>query len=212
MTVLSALGRYRLIPVVVLDSSDDAVALGTALVEGGLPIAEVTLRTPAALAAIEHLADRGDVIVGAGTVTTPEQAEAACAAGARFIVSPGISQAVLETCAELGIPSVPGAVTATEVQAALELGASTVKFFPASLCGGPAMITALAAPFGDVKFIPTGGVDPSNLAEYLRLPAVVAVGGSWMVPRDRLRAGDFDAIRSLVAEAAALASTHPPVP
>jgi len=126
------------------------------------------------------------------------------AAGARFVVSPGLSRAVVERCGEHGVLALPGAVTATEVQAALELGLSTVKFFPAGTSGGPGAIKALAAPFGGVAFVPTGGVGPGNLADYLAVPAVAAVGGSWMVPRDRVKAGDFAGIRTLCAEAVAL--------
>ena len=204
--VLDRLAQHRLVPVVVLDDAADAVPLGAALVAGGLPVAEVTFRTAAAADAVRALADRGDLLVGAGTVLTPAQVDAAVAAGARFVVSPGTSRAVVERCAEHGIAALPGAVTATEVQAALELGLSTVKFFPAGTSGGAAAIAALAAPFASVRFVPTGGVGPANLAEYLALPSVCAVGGSWMVPRDRIRGGDFDAVRELTRRAVALAA------
>src|SRR5664279_509167 len=177
MNALPTLSAARLVPVVVLDDAADAHALAGALVAGGLPIAEVTFRTAAAQDSIRAMAARGDILVGAGTVLTAEQ----------------------------GVLALPGAVTATEVQAALELGLSTVKFFPAGTSGGPAAIAALAAPFGGVGFVPTGGVGPKNLAEYLAVPAVAAVGGSWMVPRDLVKAGDFDSIRRLTADAVALA-------
>lgn len=206
MDVLSELSRGRLVPVVVLDDAGDANGLAEALVGGGLPVAEVTFRTAAAAEAIKTMAGRGDVLVGAGTVLTPTQVDQAVDAGARFIVSPGLSRAVIERCQERGVPAIPGAVTATEVQAALELGVSTVKFFPAGTSGGSAAIAALAAPFGGLSFVPTGGIGPKNLLEYLNLPVVAAVGGSWMVPRDRIRAGDVDGIRRLVAEAVALAA------
>ena len=202
--VLTALRAARLVPVVVLDDAADADALAGALVEGGLPVAEVTFRTAAAQDSIRAMAARGDILVGAGTVLTPEQVDQAVAAGARFVVSPGLSRAVVERCGEHGVLALPGAVTATEVQAALELGLSTVKFFPAGTSGGPGAIKALAAPFGGVAFVPTGGVGPGNLADYLAVPAVAAVGGSWMVPRDRGKAGDFAGIRTLCAEAVAL--------
>jgi 2-dehydro-3-deoxyphosphogluconate aldolase/(4S)-4-hydroxy-2-oxoglutarate aldolase len=143
--------------------------------------------------------------VGAGTVLTPTQVDRAVAAGARYVVSPGLSRAVVERCAEHGVPALPGVVTATEVQAALELGLTTVKFFPAGTSGGARAIAALAAPFGEVRFVPTGGIGPADLADYLRVDAVVAVGGSWMVPRDRIAAGDFAAVQRLTAEAVALA-------
>jgi 2-dehydro-3-deoxyphosphogluconate aldolase/(4S)-4-hydroxy-2-oxoglutarate aldolase len=203
--VRKALSTARLVPVVVLDDAADADGLAGALVAGGLPVAEVTFRTAAARDAIAAMAARGDILVGAGTVLTAEQVDQAVAAGARFVVSPGLSRAVVERCAELGVLALPGAVTATEVQAALELGLSTVKFFPAGTSGGPAAIKALAAPFGDVQFVPTGGVGPANLAEYLAIPAVAAVGGSWMVPRERVKAGDFAGIQQLTADAVAAA-------
>lgn len=201
MDVLAALRDHRVVPVVVLDEAADADPLGAALVAGGLPIAEVTLRTSAGPDAIRALVDRGDLLVGAGTVLTADQVDVAVTAGARFVVSPGLSRAVVERCAEHGVPAVPGAVTATEVQAAVELGLRMVKFFPAGTSGGPAAIRALAAPFPDVEFVPTGGIGPSTLGGYLTIPAVAAVGGSWMVPRDRIAAGDFDEVRRLTHEA-----------
>ena len=202
--VPAALGRARLVPVVVLDDAADAGPLADALVAGGLPVAEVTFRTPAAGDSIRAMADRGGLLLGAGTVLTPAQVDQAVAAGASYVVSPGLSRAVVERCAEHGVLALPGTVTATEVQAALELGLTSVKFFPAGTSGGAPAIAALAAPFAGVRFIPTGGIGPADLAEYLCIDAVVAVGGSWMVPRDRIRSGDFDAVRRLTAEAVAL--------
>jgi 2-dehydro-3-deoxyphosphogluconate aldolase / (4S)-4-hydroxy-2-oxoglutarate aldolase len=205
--VLDRLAAHRLVPVVVLDEARDAGPLADALVAGGLPVAEVTFRTPAAADAIRAMADRGgDVLVGAGTVVTCAQVDAAVAAGARYLVSPGTSRAVVERAQERGVPVLPGAVTATEVQAALDLGLDTVKFFPAGTSGGSAAIAALAAPFAGVRFVPTGGVGPGNLDQYLALPCVAAVGGSWMVPRDRVRDGDLAGVRTLVADAVALAT------
>jgi 2-dehydro-3-deoxyphosphogluconate aldolase/(4S)-4-hydroxy-2-oxoglutarate aldolase len=205
MDVLPALSAARLVPVVVLDDAADADGLAGALVAGGLPIAEVTFRTGAAQDSIRAMAARGDILVGAGTVLTPEQVDQAVAAGARFVVSPGLSRAVVERCQEHGVLALPGAVTATEIQAALELGLTTVKFFPAGTSGGAAAIAALAAPFGGVKFVPTGGVSPKNLAEYLAIPSVAAVGGSWMVPRDRVKARDFAGIQQLTTDSVVLA-------
>jgi len=205
MTTIDTLCATRLVPVVVLDDAADAGRLGDALVDGGLPVAEVTFRTAAAADAIRVLADRGDILVGAGTVLTPDQVDQAVAAGATFVVSPGLSRAVVERCREHGVLPLPGVVTATEIQAAMELGLTTVKFFPAGASGGARAIAALAAPFGGVTFVPTGGVGPDDLGEYLSIPAVAAVGGSWMVPRDRIRAGDFDEVRRLTARAVALA-------
>lgn len=207
MDVLSALSSARLVPVVVLDDAADADALAGALVAGGLPIAEVTFRTAAALDSIRAMSARGDILVGAGTVLTVAHVDQAVAAGARFVVSPGLSRAVVERCQEKGVLVLPGAVTATEVQAALELGITTVKFFPAGTSGGPAAIKALAAPFGGVSFVPTGGVGPKNLADYLSIPVVTAVGGSWMVPRDLVNAGDFAGIQALTAECVAMVRT-----
>jgi len=204
MDVLSVLNAARLVPVVVLDDSADADELACALVAGGLPVAEVTFRTAAAAESIRVMAARGDILVGAGTVLTIAQVDQAVAAGASFVVSPGLSRAVVERCQEKGVLALPGAVTATEVQAALELGITTVKFFPAGTSGGAAAIKALAAPFGAVRFVPTGGVDPKNLAEYLSIPVVAAVGGSWMVPRDLVKSGDFAGIQALTVEAVAI--------
>ncbi|WP_199423392.1 bifunctional 4-hydroxy-2-oxoglutarate aldolase/2-dehydro-3-deoxy-phosphogluconate aldolase [Actinotalea solisilvae] len=205
METLAQLAAARLVPVVVLDDAADAAPLAAALVEGGLPVAEVTFRTAAAADAIRAMSERGDVLVGAGTVLTPAQVDQAVAAGASYVVSPGLSRAVVERCREHGVLPLPGAVTATEIQAALELGLSTVKFFPAGTSGGAKAIAALAAPFGGVTFVPTGGVGAANLHEYLDLPSVVAVGGSWMVPKDLVRAGDFAGITRLTTEAVALA-------
>ena len=207
MDVLSALSAARLVPVVVLDDAADADALAGALVAGGLPVAEVTFRTAAAQESIRAMSGRGDILVGAGTVLTVPQVDQAVAAGASFVVSPGLSRAVVERCQDKGVLALPGAVTATEVQAALELGITTVKFFPAGTSGGAAAIIALAAPFGGVSFVPTGGVGPKNLAEYLSIQAVAAVGGSWMVPRDLVKSGDFAGIQALTAEAVAMVRT-----
>ena len=206
--VLPTLSAARLVPVVVLDDAADADALAGALVAGGLPVAEVTFRTAAAPDSIRAMTARGDILVGAGTVLTVAQVDQAVAAGARFVVSPGLSRAVVQRCQEHGVLALPGAITASEVMAALELGLTTVKFFPAGTSGGAAAIKALAAPFGDVRFVPTGGVGPKNLADYLALPCVAAVGGSWMVPRDRVKAGDFTGIQQLTADAVALAHAN----
>jgi 2-dehydro-3-deoxyphosphogluconate aldolase / (4S)-4-hydroxy-2-oxoglutarate aldolase len=207
MDVLSALSTARLVPVVVLDAAADANALAGALVAGGLPVAEVTFRTAAAQDSIRAMSARGDILVGAGTVLTVAQVDQAVAAGASFVVSPGLSRAVVERCQDKGVLALPGAVTATEVQAALELGITTVKFFPAGTSGGAAAISAFAAPFGGVSFVPTGGVGPKNLAEYLSIQAVAAVGGSWMAPRELVKSGDFAGIQALTAEAVAMVRT-----
>ncbi len=204
--VLAALAERRVVPVVVLDDAAHAGLLADALVAGGLPVAEVTFRTAAAVDAIRVMADRGAILVGAGTVLTPAQVDEAVAAGARYVVSPGLSRTVVERCGEHGVLALPGTVTATEIQAALELGLTTVKFFPAGTSGGAPAIAALAAPFGGLRFMPTGGIGPANLHEYLAIPAVTAVGGSWMVPRDAVAAGDVARIAALSREAVALAA------
>lgn len=209
MDPLVALAQARLVPVVVLDDAAQADPLAGALVAGGLPVAEVTFRTAAAAESIRIMADRGDILLGAGTVLTVDQVDQAVAAGASYIVSPGLSRAVVERCQEHGVLALPGAVSATEIQAALELGLTTVKFFPAGTSGGAPAIKALAAPFGGVKFVPTGGVGPANLHDYLAIPAVSAVGGSWMVPRDLVNSGDYAKITELTADAVALAAAAP---
>ena len=204
--VHAALARHRLVPVVVLDDATDAGPLAQALVEGGLPVAEVTFRTEAARDSIARMAARGDILVGAGTVLTPAQVDLAVDAGASFVVSPGLSRAVVERCRERGVTVLPGAVTATEIQAALEMGLTTVKFFPARASGGVEVVKALSAPFRGVRFVPTGGIDGDDCVEYLRLSSVLAVGGSWMVPRTAISVGDFDRIRELTVAAVAAAA------
>lgn len=204
-TVLSQVLSHVLIPVVVVRDVADVDPLGEALVSGGLPVAEVTLRTSAAEGAMSALAERRDVLVGAGTVLTPGQAERAIAAGARFVVSPGLSADVVRCCQEADVPVLPGAVSATDVMRALDLGVQTVKFFPAETSGGPAAIHALAAPFAGVSFVPTGGIGPANLASYLALECVAAVGGSWMVPSAALKARDIPMLTTLVSDAVAQA-------
>lgn len=206
MSVIEQLTQRRVIPVVVLHDATRAAPLAEAMVAGDLPVAEVTFRTDAAEASIRSMAAVGELLVGAGTVVSVDQVDRAVAAGARFIVSPGTSLPVVRRCHELGVPVFPGAVTATEVMTLLDEGVSVVKFFPAGTSGGPKAISALSAPFGAVRFIPTGGVGPANLHEYLDLPSVVAAGGSWMVPADAIAAGDFGTVTRLCAEAVTLAA------
>jgi 2-dehydro-3-deoxyphosphogluconate aldolase/(4S)-4-hydroxy-2-oxoglutarate aldolase len=206
--LLSELASHLLVPVVVIDDAATADSLGDALVAGGLPVAEVTFRTAAGVEALRRLAARGDILVGAGTVLTAQQVDAAVEAGADYIVSPGLSRTVVERCVHHGVLPLPGAVTATEVQAALELGLRTVKFFPAESSGGVAAVRALSAPFIELGFMPTGGIGPDNLADYLAVPAVRAVGGSWMVPRKLI--GDTAGVTSLIDEAVRLAKSLRP--
>lgn len=206
--VLAAIGRHRLVPVVVLDRAEDAMPLAQALVDGGLPIAEVTFRTDAARDSIARMAERGDVLVGAGTVLTSDQVDLAVDAGAAFVVSPGLSRTVVERCHARDVPVLPGVATATEIQAALEMGLATLKFFPARTAGGPEALKALSAPFVGVSFVPTGGIGPDDCVEYLGLPSVLAVGGSWMVPRQTIAEGGFGRIHELTeAAVAAVAAT-----
>jgi len=201
VTPLAQLRTHAVLPVIIADDRDCADSLGDALVAGGLPLAEVTLRTPAALDVIRVLAQRTDILVGAGTVLTADQVDASVDAGAAFIVSPGLSRAVVGRCLDRAVLPIPGAVTATEVQAALEFGLDTVKFFPAESAGGSAAISALAAPFASMSFVPTGGVNESNLDSYLALPSVIAVGGSWMVPRELVRSHDVAGLVGVISSA-----------
>jgi 2-dehydro-3-deoxyphosphogluconate aldolase/(4S)-4-hydroxy-2-oxoglutarate aldolase len=198
------LGGHRVVPVVVLDDAGKADELGAALVEGGLPVAEATFRTPEAAAVLRRLAERPDLLVGAGTVITAAQVDLAHDAGARFVVSPGLSAAVVRRCQELGLPVFSGTSTASEIIAALDLGVETVKFFPAEACGGLGTIKALSAAFPHVRFVPTGGISLESAPTYLSHRAVAAVGGSWMVAPDLLAAGRWDEV---VARCAATVST-----
>jgi 2-dehydro-3-deoxyphosphogluconate aldolase/(4S)-4-hydroxy-2-oxoglutarate aldolase len=197
----------RIVPVVVLKDAADAGPLAEALVTGGLPVAEVTFRTPAAADAIRAMSAFPGMIVGAGTVVRPEQVDEAADAGATFIVSPGLSTAVVRRARERGLVVIPGVVTPTEIMAALDLGLTTLKFFPANTFGGASALKSLGAPFRGVRFIPTGGVSATNLTEYLSLTNVVAVGGSWMVDPRLIGEGDFAAIRGLAADAVAAAAS-----
>jgi 2-dehydro-3-deoxyphosphogluconate aldolase/(4S)-4-hydroxy-2-oxoglutarate aldolase len=204
-TIIDQIAKLKLIPMVVMDKADDAEPFGDALVKGGLPIAEVTFRTPAAESSIRALAERGDVLVGAGTVLTTEQADRAIDAGAQFIVAPGTNPKVVEHVLKRGLPMVPGVVTPSEIELAMSLGVPLLKFFPAETMGGVATLKALAGPYPEVRFVPTGGITPELAPGYLRLKNVVACGGSWMAPRELMRAGRFDAITCLVEQAAKLA-------
>jgi 2-dehydro-3-deoxyphosphogluconate aldolase/(4S)-4-hydroxy-2-oxoglutarate aldolase len=197
---------YHIVPVVVLDDARDAEPLAQALLEGGLPIAEVTFRTGAAAESIAIMSEVQGLTVGAGTVTTLAQLETALRAGAQFIVCPGLRTDLVRAAQAAGVPVLPGAVTPSEIMAAQDLGLDTVKFFPAEVYGGPAAIKALAGPFVSMRFIPTGGVTTDNLADYLSLSWVPAVGGSWMVSKSIVAAKRFRRIAELCAEAVALAS------
>ena len=192
------ISKYNVIPVVRLDSLQHASPLFGALHEGGLPIAEVTLRTDCALDAIGEAARRDDFLIGAGTVLNAEQCAEALKAGAAFIVSPGFDAGVVKLCQEHNVPCFPGAATATEIQTAFNAGLRTVKFFPAESLGGAKTLAALAAPFHQMTFIPTGGINATNAIDYLKQPYVPVVGGSWLVKPELYENGDF----SLVTERA----------
>jgi 2-dehydro-3-deoxyphosphogluconate aldolase/(4S)-4-hydroxy-2-oxoglutarate aldolase len=210
-SVLARIEKFRLLPIVVLDKAEHAAAFGDTLVAGGLPIVEFTLRTPAAEPAIRTLAKRGDLLVGAGTILTIEQADRAIDAGAQFLVAPGTNPKVVEHVLKRGLPMVPGVATPSEIELAVSLGAEVLKFFPAETMGGVAALKALAGPFPDVRFLPTGGITPELLPSYLRLRSVVACGGSWIAPRDLLAAGRFDAIAALIEQAKKLLAGPPDV-
>jgi 2-dehydro-3-deoxyphosphogluconate aldolase/(4S)-4-hydroxy-2-oxoglutarate aldolase len=202
--VLGALAKLRVVPVVVAEQPEQAEPLALALVRGGLPCAEVTFRTAAAEAVLREMAQNPDVLVGAGTVLRPEQVDRAVNAGARFVVMPGFNARVVAACQELGVPVIPGIATPTEILSALDAGLDTVKFFPAESLGGVAALKAMSAPFGGVRFMPTGGITAASMRSYLSLPSVVAVGGSWMVAPRLLQAGQYDEVSRLAAEAVEL--------
>ncbi len=206
MIINELLSKNPVVPLVQADDPAIAVSTSQALAAGGLQVAEVVLRTDRALECLRAVADEvPDMIAGAGTVLSAEQAHAALAHGAKFIVSPGLDDGVVAVAREHGVPVYPGTMTPTEVQRAFNLGLDTVKFFPASIAGGLPALKALASVFRTMKFMPTGGVGPDNLADFLAVPAVLACGGSWLTPADAIEAGDYDKIRKLAAEAVAIA-------
>ncbi len=193
------------IPVIVLHDLAHAVPMARALVAGGVRMLEVTLRTPQALACMEQIARNvPEAVVGAGTVRNPAEAQAAASAGARFAVSPGYTSRLGQACRDLGLPLLPGVATGSEIMKALDDGFFQLKFFPALQAGGPAMLKAWSGPFGEVNFCPTGGVTLQNAHEFLALPNVICVGGSWLVPADALASGDWARITQLASEAARL--------
>ena len=199
---LELLRRLRLVPVLVIDDPADAAPLANALAAGGLPCAEVTFRTAAAGEAIRRMIDaQPEMLVGAGTVLTPAQADEAQAAGARFIVSPGFNPAVVDRSQEWGVPIYPGVCTPTEIEAALQKNLRVLKFFPAEPAGGLSYLKAIAAPYSMVEFIPTGGINAVKLPTYLSFRSVIACGGSWMAPGEWIRSGAFDKIERETASA-----------
>ena len=201
MDIAEKFQKIGVVPVVVLEDAKDAVPLAKALVEGGLPCAEVTFRTEAAEESIRLMAEQfPDMLVGAGTVLTKEQVDAA-AAGAKFIVSSGFDPEIVDYCLKKEIPVYPGCVSPSEVAQAVKRGLKVVKFFPAEPAGGLPMIKAMAAPYVGLKFMPTGGINAKNLEEYLSCDKIICCGGSWMVKGDLVKAGEFDKIKELTAEA-----------
>ena len=201
--------ELRVVPVVVLEDEKAAVPLAKALVQGGLPCAEVTFRTEAAAESIRLMSEAyPDMLVGAGTVLTTEQVDLAVKSGAKFIVSPGFDPEVVDYCLEKNIPVLPGCITPSEVAQAVKRGLKVVKFFPAEQAGGIAMIKAMAAPYYNVKFMPTGGISPKNLKDYLSCDKILCCGGSWMVKGDMIKNGEFDKIQMLVKEAKELARNN----
>lgn len=200
--ILEKISELKIVPVVVLNDAKDARPLAKALVDGGLPCAEVTFRTDAAEESIRIMAEEyPDMLVGAGTVLTTDQVDRAVAAGAKFIVSPGLNPRIVKYCVERDILIVPGCSNASDIEQALENGLEVVKFFPAEQAGGLAMIKALAAPYVNVKFMPTGGVNQKNINDYLSFKKVVACGGTWMVKNDLVESGNFEEITRLTKEA-----------
>ena len=200
--VLSKIQIMGIVPVIKLDDSKDAVPLAKALCEGGLPCAEITFRTSAAEESIRLMREAfPEMLIGAGTVLTTEQVDLAVNAGATFIVSPGLNLRVARYCIDKNIPVIPGCSTPSDIEAAIELGLEVVKFFPAEAAGGLPMIKAMAAPYVNMKFMPTGGINPSNLISYLDFPKIIACGGSWMVNDNLVRSGDFNKIKEMTKEA-----------
>lgn len=208
MSIVERFQELGVVPVVVLDEAKDAVPLAEALVEGGLPCAEVTFRTEAAKESIRLMTERfPDMLVGAGTVLSRDQVDAALEAGAKFIVSPGFDAEIVDYCLEKKIPVFPGCISPSEFAQAVKRGLRVVKFFPAESAGGIGMIRAMAAPYVGIKFMPTGGINTGNLGEYLSCDKILCCGGSWMVKSEFVKNGEFDKIRELTQEARNLAKS-----
>lgn len=211
MEIIERVSQIGIIPVISIPKLDHALPLAESLVEGGLPCAEVTFRTAAAAESIAQIRSRfPDIFIGAGTVLTTEQAQTAIDAGAQFIVSPGTNPVVVQYCLEKKITIFPGVCTPSEIEMALAEGVEVLKFFPAEPMGGVNFLKAVCAPYRNVRFIPTGGIDPNNIGQYLALPQVLACGGSWMVKPELFEAGEWGKVRTLAAEAVALVKSLRP--
>jgi 2-dehydro-3-deoxyphosphogluconate aldolase/(4S)-4-hydroxy-2-oxoglutarate aldolase len=207
--ILERLGDFAVIPVVKIEKASDALALGKALLDGGLPCAEITFRTPDAQSAIKILSSAyPEMIIGAGTVHSVDQARSAIQAGAQFIVSPGLNPEVVKWCINNNIAVTPGVATPTEIEMALGEGLTVLKFFPAQAFGGTKTLRALSSAYSMIKFIPTGGINASNLSDYIQLPMVHACGGSWLVKTDLITSQEFDTITKLTQEALAIVQQH----
>ncbi len=203
--LLEQMKQYGIVPVVVLDDANDARPLAKALCEGGLPIAEITFRTEAAVDAIRIISEEfPEMLIGAGTVLNAGQVDAAIQAGAKFIVSPGLNPRTVTYCTEKKILMIPGCTNPSDIELAMELGLEAVKFFPAEQAGGVSMIKAMAAPYSIIQFMPTGGINESNIKNYLSFEKVFACGGSWMVKSELIKQKDFEKIVQLTREAAAM--------
>ncbi|MGF1767583.1 bifunctional 4-hydroxy-2-oxoglutarate aldolase/2-dehydro-3-deoxy-phosphogluconate aldolase [Enterovibrio makurazakiensis] len=204
-SIKEQLKALKVIPVIAIDNAEDIIPLGKVLAENGLPAAEITFRSDAAVEAIRLLrASQPDMLIGAGTVLNREQAIAAKEAGATFIVSPGFNPNTVKACQEMGIDIVPGVNNPSTVEAALEMGLTLLKFFPAEASGGINMVKSLLAPYTNVELMPTGGINPANVNDYLAIPRVVACGGTWMVDKKLIEEGNWDELARLTREAAAL--------
>lgn len=200
--IIKKVGLYGIVPVVKIDNVEDAIPLARALCKGGLPVAEITFRTACAAEAIKKITTEfPNMLVGAGTVLTPEQADAAVAAGAKFIVSPGLNPRVVKHCIDIGVPITPGCANPSDLEIAIELGLDVVKFFPAEAAGGLPMIKAMSAPYGGLKFMPTGGINEANILSYLKFNKILACGGSYMVSSDLINNGEWDKITELTRNA-----------
>ena len=207
-TITQKIGELGVVPVIAIEHAEDAAPLAQALITGGLPCMEITFRTPAAEDAIRVISQQyPDMLVGGGTVLTIAQARKAIQAGADFIVTPGLDPEVVSFCQQMQIPIFPGVMTPTELQQALNLGCTVMKFFPAEAAGGIPFLQALSGPFKQVQFIPLGGISPANMGEYLALPQVLAVGGTWLAKQEQITAGDFAGIEQRAREAVALVQT-----
>ncbi|ENM5813113.1 bifunctional 4-hydroxy-2-oxoglutarate aldolase/2-dehydro-3-deoxy-phosphogluconate aldolase [Vibrio mimicus] len=204
-SIKQQLKALKVIPVIAIDNAEDIIPLGKVLVENGLPAAEITFRSEAAIEAIRLLRQaQPDMLIGAGTVLNREQAIAAKEAGATFIVSPGFNPNTVKACQEIGIDIVPGVNNPSTVEAALEMGLTTLKFFPAEASGGINMVKSLLAPYTDIELMPTGGISPANIKDYLAIPRVLACGGTWMVDKKLIEAGNWEELARLTREAVAL--------